>query len=283
MLKMFKGLCSLFFVGAVSLFLPYVASAGSFKVVPIRLLIDGGQKSAAFTVTNDAEEKVTIQIGVKAWSQDENGKDIYQPSDDLIVFPKIFTIGKKNGEQVVRVAFRKQVAPLSPKEISYRFFFEELPVKKPGETALMFALNLSIPAFINPIKAIEGVALENLKFSDGALQVRVKNNGSSHKMVGKMKVSGLGPTGASLFTKADNGWYVLSGASRLFPIPVPKKNCLEIKKLTVSVEVGKTTLTGETAVDSAQCVEKEKQPEGPKTTPITPSEEGSDEKKKEEQ
>lgn len=276
----------------LSCFIASIVSAGSFKVVPIRMFIDGGQKSAVFTVTNEVEERVTIQIGVKAWSQDENGKDIYQPSDELIVFPKIFTIDKKGGEQIVRVAFLGKTAPISKTEIAYRFFFEELPVKKPGETALMFALNMSIPVFIKPTQEAAGSAIEKVEFSAGALQVRVKNNGNAHLMAGKMIASGLGPTGASLFTKEASGWYVLAGASRVFPIPISKKECLPSKKMTVSVAIDKTTgsgppvLTGETAVDPAQCaggplpVDAEKPQDMPIPAP-SPQKETPSEKKKE--
>jgi fimbrial chaperone protein len=260
-------------------FLPSLASAGSFKVVPIRMFIEGGQKSAVFTVTNEADEKVTIQIGVKGWTQDENGSDIYQPSDDLIVFPKIFTIEKKGGEQIVRVAFRSQAAPKENIERPYRFFFEELPVKKPGETALMFALNLSVPVFIKPIQETPGVVLEKTEFTEGALRARVKNSGTSHLMVGKMKVSGRGAADKELFTKEATGWYVLAGASRVFPIPIPKKECVQLQKVTVSIEVDKSTLIGEAPVDHhTQCVEDAKPAEGAKAPP--PSKEGKGEAEK---
>jgi len=55
------------------LFVPIAGYAGSFKVTPIKVYMEGDSKVTAIHVVNEGEEKVTVQLEAMEWSQDANG------------------------------------------------------------------------------------------------------------------------------------------------------------------------------------------------------------------
>ncbi|UCE19196.1 MAG: molecular chaperone, partial [Gemmatimonadota bacterium] len=118
--------------------LPNEVMAGSFTVHPIKVFVEPEKKTATLIVTNNGEEVVAIQVEGIVWRQDEGGKDTFEPTQDIIFFPKIFSVGPKE-ERVVRIGYNGQW-PVTEK--TYRLFLRELPVSKPGETALKMALRI---------------------------------------------------------------------------------------------------------------------------------------------
>src|SRR3989304_460901 len=83
------------------LLLPGVARAGEWRVTPIRLVFDRGEKSGVVTVSNEGDEKIELQMSASEWTQDAEGKDRYAETNDLVFFPKIMTIESKQ-ERILR-------------------------------------------------------------------------------------------------------------------------------------------------------------------------------------
>ncbi|HEY5599971.1 MAG TPA: fimbria/pilus periplasmic chaperone, partial [Candidatus Manganitrophaceae bacterium] len=190
---MFRPLL-LFLILLISLF-PRPLYAGSFKVVPIKLFLDAKTKTSAVTVTNNSNEKVTLQLEALEWSQNEKGEDFYAPTKEILFFPKIFSL-EKNEEKIVRVGY--QGPPSGGREKTYRLYFEELPVSKPGETAIKMALRIGVPIFITPLKELKEKAIENMEFYEGRLRVKIKNGGNRHFIVGALHATGLDLSGAEV-------------------------------------------------------------------------------------
>jgi len=211
-----------------------VAFAGSFRVSPVRIFLDEKSETAVLKITNQGEEKVTVQLDAKTWRQDENGKDVYEAEGggDIVFFPKIAEI-EKGRERIVRIGFRgkRQRA-----EGSYRLFLQELPISKPGETALKLAINMSIPVFIGSEKAVGKWDVEPGGLSEESVRARVRNTGTRHIVVSRLKAAGFDETGAEVFSKDAAGWYTLPGAIRTFAVSVPQEDCLKLKSIRVSVE-----------------------------------------------
>lgn len=231
---------------------PAYVFSGSFKVVPIKLFLDNSTRTEVLKITNDSEEKVTVQLDAKEWSQDKEGEDRYELTGDIVFFPKIITLDKGE-ERIVRVGYQGKPGA---QERTYRLFLQELPVRKPEETTLMFALRLGVPIFIKPLKEIKGMAIEKVELSEGSLKVRVKNSGNIHFIVSKIKAKGIDSSGAEVFSKEIGGWYVLSGISRTFFIDIPREECLKASVIEVSAEVENFKMEGKLDMDKAQCVEK---------------------------
>ncbi len=246
------------------LLLPLHAAAGNFKASPIRLYLDSKTKTAVLKVTNDGEEKVTVQLEAVQWQQDENGKDIYQPTKDIIFFPKIGDI-EKGEEKIVRVGYEGKKNDAVEK--TYRLMVQELPVSKPGEVAIKMAIRLGIPVFIKPVKEIQGRSIEGMSLSEGAVLVKVKNSGNSHLIISRLRARGLDSEGKEAFVKEAAGWYVLSGRTRAFAVDVPKEECLKAEEIKVEAEIERGLLEGKFAVDKNLCADKPKPPEGKESRP----------------
>ncbi len=256
---------SLFILSAYLLLLfPLHASAGNFKAVPIRLYLDSKTKTAVLKVTNEGEEKVTVQLEAVEWQQDENGKDIYQPSKEIIFFPKIADI-EKGEEKIIRVGYEGKKADAAEK--TYRLYVQELPVSKPGEAAVKMAVRLGIPVFIKPVKEAQGRSLEGMSLSDGAVMIKVKNSGNSHLIISRLRARGLDSEGKEAFAKEAAGWYVLSGRTRTFAVDLPKEDCLKANEIKVETEIDKGMLEGKFTVDKNQCADKPKPPAGREIKP----------------
>jgi fimbrial chaperone protein len=221
--------------------------------VPTKLFVDAQVKTAVLKIVNEGDEKVAIQLDAKRWRQDESGKDVYDATGDIIFFPKILNI-EKGQTQIIRIGFQ---GAQKPGEETYRLFLQELPVIKPGEMALKFALTLSIPVFVKPLKeAPADWSAEPSVLSEETLRVKVKNNGNRHISVSKIKVVGLDEAGVEVFKGESAGWYTLSGTAKIFPVSISFEDCLKAKTIQVATSVDKETKTFRLNVEKEMCTRK---------------------------
>lgn len=240
----------------IIIFLPALSFAGAFQVVPPKAIFDfkKGAK-VSVTISNKSEEKVTIQVDLMEWTQDEKGNEVYKPTKDIAYFPKIFNI-EANKEGMVRLGYLGKQPDV---EKTYRLFLRELPITKPGETAIKTAIQITIPVFIPAVKETQTnrMAIENTELSNGKIIVKVRNNGNSHIMASKIKAAGMDETGKETFSKEITGWYVLPGIAKPFPIDIASEDCLKSKTIKVSVEEEKSKAEAGMDVDAAQCAKAE--------------------------
>ncbi|HEY0719613.1 MAG TPA: fimbria/pilus periplasmic chaperone [Gammaproteobacteria bacterium] len=251
-------------VAALFLLASTQAFAGAFRAMPLRLYLDSKSKSEVLRITNEGDEAVTVQIDTKTWAQDGNGQDVYGDTTEIVVFPKMATI-EKGATQIVRIGFNG--APAG-REQTYRLFVQELPVSKPGEMALKFALTMSLPVFVAPDQKVIDWSVEPGVLKQETLPVKVTNNGNHHVMISKIKAIGLDANGAELFTQEATGWYTLAGQSRTFPVNVPYQQCEVAARIRVEVQGAESSKTTELAVNRTMC--SRKPPAASKTDKATP-------------
>ena len=128
-----------------------------------------------------------LQVGTKAWSQNDQGAPVYQDTPDVVVFPKLLTIEPKE-ERLLRVGYR---GPRTGEvERTYRLFIEEVPVGAEAKAGLSMNLRIGVPLFIAPHKTRRDVVLGDLALADGNLDVPVENRGNVHVVVGRMTAAG---------------------------------------------------------------------------------------------
>lgn len=240
-------LTGLFFLAHSSSF------AGSFKAIPIKLFVDEKSKTAVLRIINQGDDKVTIQLDAKSWRQDVAGKDVYEDTGDIIFFPKIANI-EKGEDRIIRIGYKgKQEV----REKTYRLFMQELPVAKPGEMALKFAVTMSIPIFVGPEnEAITDWTAEPAGFSEESLRVKVANKGNSHIIVNKIKAIGFDETGKEVFSRDTTGWYALAGITKIFSVTITQEECLKVKTMAVRTEVEKNGRSFTLNVDREMCTQK---------------------------
>lgn len=185
-----------------------MANAGSFAVNPVRVTLSAEQKVSALTIHNNGGQPAVVQLQVVEWSQ-QNGKDVYVPTRDLLATPPIMTV-PPGQSQVIRVGLRATADPRV--ESAYRLFLREVPPPSPdGQGGLQVALHLSLPIFVKPaVAAAPELRWEAESAGDGQLRVRLANSGNAHVQVTGFRI---GLEGAELETKPVSG-YLLPGQQR---------------------------------------------------------------------
>lgn len=212
-----------------------VVSATPFQVTPMRLELESGNHIGNVTVYNSGDEDLNIQVKAKAWSQEqETGNDQLTATKELVFFPKIFTIAA-HGQKNIRVGYQGEV---TGKERSYRLFIRELPVKKPGLSGAQFVLQISMPVFIYPTGSSKPrkPTMQGIAVHEGALVLKAVNPSPRYYSLNKIDVLGRHGTD-TVFTHQQGGWYVLSGATRLFPLAVDQQQCLSINTIQLTGHV----------------------------------------------
>ena len=99
-------------------------------------------KTAAVTLRNTGLETVVIQAELMSWK----GKEVYSPTNELLVNPPIFTL-KPNTTQTVRIGTTREEPPQV--EQAYRLFLQEVPLtlsksKRNQLNGLQVALRISM-------------------------------------------------------------------------------------------------------------------------------------------
>jgi fimbrial chaperone protein len=216
------------------------AKASAFTVTPVRILLGPGTTSALLTVRNDSTEPIRFQISLRSWNQAPDGDMQLSDTKDLVFFPAMMVLQPAE-ERKVRVgsAFRAAVTT----ERSYRIFFEELPPPQvvPTDTAtaggaqVRVLTKMGIPIFVQPRTPLIKGDLTNAGIANGTVSFDVQNVGNSFFVVNGATATGLSKTGATTFTKQQDGWYVLAGGTRHFQIAIPAEACASTDRIRVDV------------------------------------------------
>jgi fimbrial chaperone protein len=207
-------------------------------VVPIRVFLDPGKKSADLKITNEKSEKMNIQVRAVAWSQDAEGKDKFDPTEDIVFFPKIFEI-EPGKEALVRIGYQGDWPEV---EKNYRIFIRELPITTPDQKGLSVAVRVGIPVFISPKSQSKSAVIESVQLEGHKISVIVKNTGNVHYLAEKIQAIGTDSTDQEIFNHEITGWYVLSGVSRTFSIEISEEETLGAEKVLIKVSSGKDVL-----------------------------------------
>jgi fimbrial chaperone protein len=231
--------------------IPPAAFSGEFRVTPIRLDFDRNTKSGVINIINEADEKLNVQMKAFEWTQDGEGKDQYTETNDIIFFPRIMVLEKKE-ERILRAGIR---IPATTKEKTYRLFIEEIPDPKKAEGVnVAIAIRFGVPIFVKPLKEEMKGEIEKVELSKGVLNALVKNRGNSHFIINSIDIKGKKASGEEIFSKELSGWYLLSGVSRLYTTPIPQEVCKDLSKLDIEVKTDRFNLNGKLDVDQAMCL-----------------------------
>jgi fimbrial chaperone protein len=233
--------------------IPCITYSGEFRVTPIRLDFDRGAKSGVITVINEGEEKLHVQMKAFEWSQDADGKDQYVETNDIIFFPRMMTLEKKE-EKILRAGIK---IPATTKEKTYRLFIEEIlgPRKAEGVGVnVAIAIRFGVPIFVKPFKEDAKGVIEKIELSKGILNVHVKNAGNVHFIINSVNIKGKNVKEEEVFSKELSGWYLLNNVSRIYTTPIPGEFCKNIAKLDIEVKTNRFNFNGKLDVVQAMCL-----------------------------
>ena len=192
------------------------AAAGTFSIAPVRIELQGTQRTAVLTVHNDDSTPLLIQVSTLAWTQ-PGGEESYTATHDLLATPPVFTL-PPSGEQIVRVALRRE--PDASRELDYRLLLAEVPqpVDK-NFTGLRVALRLSIPVFVkSAAQATAALRWRGVWQADGKLTVSASNDGQSHLQVSDFT---LHFAGVEQTARGSVSRYVLPGSTVSWKLDAP--------------------------------------------------------------
>ena len=226
--------------------------AADFSVDPVNIFFEAGQRATILHVKNQADAKLTLQLTAYAWAQDEEGKDIYTASDEVIIFPKILSF-ERGEERIVRMGIK---APAGKKEKTFRVYLEEIPVSQDPLSqgaVLRTIMRVGVPVFVSPVKAVLEGTIESLSFSRSDLSFSVKNTGNIHFIIKSIQIDGFNKAGEPLFRTELGGWYLLEGRSRTYTTSISRDICTKLDYLTIRIDTDRLILKEYLEVRSAQC------------------------------
>lgn len=237
-------------LGAPSLLFVSPACPGEWHVTPIRLDLGRDARSGVVSVVNDKPERLHVQMKAFEWTQDAEGKDRYEETNELLFFPRIIVFEKEE-ERIIRAGIR---VPAAAKEKTFRLFIEEIPGPRKEEGAsVSIAIRFGVPVFVSPLKAEPKGAADNVALEKGRFAAVVRNVGNVHFLIRSVTVKGTDAAGQAVFSKEIAGWYLLAGASRVYAAEIPAEECRAARSVVVEVLTDRMTIGGRTDVGPSSC------------------------------
>lgn len=232
------------------LLLPGASRAGDWRVSPIRLDLGRDAKSGAVAVANDSDDRLQVQMTAKEWTQDADGKDRYDETGEILFFPRLMILERKE-ERILRAGIR---IPAVTKEKAYRLFIEEIPGPRKAEGAnVAVAIRFGVPIFVHPLKEEPRGEVGPVTMAEGTLHVPVKNTGNVHFVIQSVLVKGKNGKGEEILSKELSGWYLLAGASRVYRTDVPPEACGNLAGMEIEVKTDKIPLHDQMVADRSMC------------------------------
>lgn len=225
------------------LLVPQLVCAAGWRVIPIRLDLGVKEKSGVIRIINDDSTPMPLQMSAAEWTQDENGKDVYTPSEDLVFFPRVMTV-EAQAERIIRVGVRN---PALVSEKTFRLFVEQIPVPNDSAGAqVAVAIKFGVPIFVTPPEKKISGQMEPVSFNNEELTVPVKNTGNSYFRVTTVTARGLDAAGQEVFTESLTGWYLLHGVRRTHQLAIASADCRKAVKIDVEAKTDQKIKFAET-------------------------------------
>lgn len=156
-----------------------MSALAGVDISPVLVEMSEKQNKQVVRISNSDETPKSFQVDVVAWSQSDEEREIYTPTEDLLAVPPLFTL-QPGEQQVVRIGLMRDVD--TDKELSYRVFFTELEppqLEEKAVSSINVRLRFGIPVFVAPLApAAPGVQFVNLRKIDEHTFMELKNIGN---------------------------------------------------------------------------------------------------------
>jgi fimbrial chaperone protein len=244
-----KYALSLAVIAATLLSSALPASAGAFNVKPIRIFLSKDTDSTVLTIENQDQKVLRLQVHAYAWTNDRRGEPILTPSEDLIVFPTLLDINPME-HRSIRIGFS---GAAGAKELTYRIALDEMPslesqLSKSKQPGLEVRTRVTVPVFFTPLITTPKAQIDELSMNRGIVRASFSNEGNLHATVSSADIVGRDASGAKVFEKRINGWYVLAGQQWQFEANLGH-GCSRVKAVSVTVDsdFGRVSKTADTS------------------------------------
>jgi fimbrial chaperone protein len=244
---------------AVALFLLGLLTAGlagaaTFRVSPIQLSLTAKSTSGLLTISNESDETLRFQLAVFRWSQGATGEMELEPTDDVVLFPRLLAL-EPHRERKIRVG---AAVAFAVSEMTYRVFVEELPSAEnvnpvEGRVGVRVLTRMGVPIFLKPSRTQAGGAIVNPTVEEGRLRFQVRNNGNVHLMLEAVNLRGIGDGGQTVIEEQIEGWYVLAGGVRQYDMALPREECGRVRTLCIEARTENGTLSDRLELRPGAC------------------------------
>lgn len=227
------------------------ARAADLQINPISIELSAREPRAILALRNAGSEPVRIEVKRHLWGQAEDGQMQLAPTEEVVVFPPLVTIGP--GEQRnLRVG---TTARPGAAEKSWRIFIEELPPpERPGERSQVRVLSrIGIPIFLAPERPVGRAAIAGLTLERGRAAFALRNTGTVRIRPSQVRLEGLAADGSAVFSASVEAWYVLAGGERRFEVPIPAGRCGEVRAIAVEAALEKEVLRARAEAPGGAC------------------------------
>lgn len=152
--------------------------AAALQISPTRITLTAKNPINFFTLRNEGDMPVLIQLNPLAWSQ-ENGKDIFTSTKHILITPPVASINPGKS-QIIRLGLRHKNHAVD--EQAFRIIVEEVPLLLQKKSlGVRILLNLSVPVFIKPIKDQQHhLAWQVQKMGKNKLKLHLFNDSNRH-------------------------------------------------------------------------------------------------------
>jgi fimbrial chaperone protein len=214
------------------------ALAGAFTITPVRIYMTPRDRVVALTITNEGDGELVIQADINVWSQDAQGRDKLELTEDLILAPPIVKLAP-NSRQVVRLALAKP-ADLS-RQLTYRMIVREVPeavAARPNTLQVPISLALSLPVFVTPPTAKSQISCELARKGPQAVDTVCRNSGNAYTQVLEVSLE----RGNAVLAKGEPGTYILPDAAKTLPLKAASDIASGPARVKLLLDDGKTQL-----------------------------------------
>lgn len=203
------------------LVLPFLFSF-TFNPMSQSLELGSSQKASQFLLENDTEEKMAIELTVKARSMDENGKEFLTDTSEISVFPPQVIIPPQE-KRTIRVTWNG--GKTLEQEKAFRVIAEQLPLKVDEKTksrsGIQMLMKFMAAFYVTPEGAKPNIEVLSVKGDGKELKITIENSGNRHRILADPTL-----TVAKKDLKAKNlnglaGENVLAKSKRTFVVPNP--------------------------------------------------------------
>ncbi|MCX7982830.1 MAG: fimbria/pilus periplasmic chaperone [Syntrophales bacterium] len=209
----------------------------NIEINPVKIFLDPQNRIEKIAIKNQDDAEINIRVKAFRWRQGEDGQDKYDETENIIVVPRILKL-KPGEEKIIRIGINQ--LPKDEQEESYRIYIEEVPIQE-GErkgAVVKLYMKIGIPVFVTPAKSQPKIEIENPTIENKELRFKIINRGNVHRILSEVVVLGKDNHGIEIFNKKIGGWYLLTGAAKLYAIPFSTDGKIKIIHITVNTSSG---------------------------------------------
>lgn len=211
------------FAGMISVDSGFISMAASEKITSLVIHND-----------NDDNQALSVQINCIKWTQN-NGKNIYTPTYDLLVTPPIFSI-PANSKQIIRIGMIKTSDP--NKETMYKLQIKQIASKLKTKDTVQIVMQFNIPIMLQPIIEHKNVKFLIKQIVDNQVIITIENKGNVHFSFHNIELKSI-QNDKTLLNESMNGC-VLAEQTMEIKIPIQK---LKINNTDINTDKFKVDIT----------------------------------------